>query len=56
MKRPPSRNHSSTRNRTIERPGQVWETHITYIPMSRGFVYLAAVLDWATPRVLCWRL
>ena len=44
------------RNRTIERPNQVWAMDITYIPMSRGFVYLAGVLDWATRRVLAWRL
>jgi putative transposase len=44
------------RNRVIERPNEVWAMDITYIPMSRGFVYLAAVLDWATRRVLAWRL
>ena len=44
------------RNRTIERPNEVWAMDITYIPMSRGFVYLAAVLDWATRRVLAWRV
>jgi putative transposase len=44
------------RNRVIERPNQVWAMDITYIPMSRGFVYLAAVLDWATRRVLAWRV
>src|SRR4051794_25474920 len=35
---------------------QVWAMDITYIPMERGFVYLAVVLDWATRRVLSWRL
>jgi len=40
----------------IERPNEVWAMDITYIPMSRGFVYLAAVLDWATRRVLVWRV
>jgi putative transposase len=40
----------------ITRPNQVWAMDITYIPMERGFVYLAAVLDWATRRVLSWRL
>jgi putative transposase len=40
----------------INRPNQVWAMDITYIPMKRGFVYLAAVLDWATRRVLAWRL
>ena len=40
----------------ITRANQVWATDITYIPMHKGFVYLAAVLDWATRRVLSWRL
>ncbi|WP_315766446.1 IS3 family transposase [Bradyrhizobium sp. SZCCHNS2005] len=40
----------------ITRPNQVWAMDITYIPMAHGFVYLAAVLDWATRRVLSWRL
>jgi len=44
------------RDKTITRPNQVWAMDITYIPMARGFVYLAAVLDWATRRVLSWRL
>jgi len=44
------------RNLSIERPNHVWATDITYIPMRRGFVYLSAVLDWATRRVLSWRL
>jgi putative transposase len=44
------------RNRIIERPNEVWAMDITYIPMKRGFVYLTAVLDWATRRVLAWRL
>jgi putative transposase len=44
------------RNRVIERPNEVWAMDITYIPMKRGFVYLTAVLDWATRRVLAWRL
>jgi putative transposase len=38
------------------RENQVWAMDITYIPMERGFVYLAVVLDWATRRVLSWRL
>ena len=37
---------------TVERPNQVWATDITYIPMARGFVYLVAVVDWFTRRVL----
>jgi putative transposase len=40
----------------IERPNQVWATDITYIPMARGFVYLAAVVDWFSRRVLSWRM
>jgi putative transposase len=44
------------RNRQITAPNQVWAIDISYIPMRRGFVYLAAVLDWATRRVLAWRL
>jgi transposase InsO family protein len=43
------------RGMEITRPNQVWAMDITYIPMARGFVYLAAVLDWATRRVLSWR-
>ena len=44
------------RGMTITRPNHVWAMDITYIPMARGFVYLAVVLDWATRRVLSWRL
>jgi putative transposase len=44
------------RNVSITRPNQVWAMDITYIPMARGFVYLAAVMDWATRRVLSWRV
>ena len=44
------------RGLTIERPNQVWATDITYIPMARGFVYLAAVMDWFARRILAWRL
>ena len=44
------------RNRQITEPNQAWAMDITYIPMNKGFVYLAAVLDWATRRVLDWRL
>jgi putative transposase len=40
----------------ISRPNQVWAMDITYIPMARGFVYLAVVLDWFSRRVLSWRL
>ena len=40
----------------VTRPDQVWAMDITYIPMARGFVYLAAVVDWFSRRVLTWRL
>jgi putative transposase len=40
----------------IVRPNQVWATDITYIPMARGFVYLIAIVDWFSRRVLSWRL
>jgi putative transposase len=44
------------RGLTIDTPNQVWAMDTTYIPMRRGFVYLTVVLDWATRRVLAWRL
>ncbi len=44
------------RDLTISRPNHVWAADITYIPMRRGFLYLFAVLDWASRRVLAWRL
>jgi len=44
------------RGMAITRPNQVWAMDITYIPMARGFVYLAVVLDWFSRRVLSWRL
>jgi putative transposase len=44
------------RDRTIDQPNQVWASDITYIPMRRGFLYLVAIIDWATRRVLSWRL
>lgn len=44
------------RGLVIERSNQVWAMDITYIPMARGFVYLAAVVDWFSRRVLAWRL
>jgi len=40
----------------IEQPNQVWAMDITFLPMARGFVYLTVVLDWATRRILAWRL
>jgi putative transposase len=44
------------RGLTVDRPDQVWAMDITYIPMARGFVYLAAVVDWFSRRVLAWRV
>ena len=44
------------RNLSIERPNHVWATDITYIPMRRGFVYLVAIVDWYSRRILAWRL
>jgi len=43
------------RNLVIDRPNQVWATDISYIPMARGFMYLVAIMDWASRRVLAWR-
>ena len=40
----------------ISRPNQVWATDITYIPMAKGFVYLVAIMDWYSRKVLSWRL
>jgi putative transposase len=44
------------RDRTIERANEAWCADITYVPMARGFVYLVAVMDWHSRRVLAWRL
>ncbi len=44
------------RGKTVELPGQVWAADITYIEMSRGFVYLCAVMDWHSCKVLSWRV
>jgi len=44
------------RKLTVERPNQAWAADITYIPMRRGFLYLFAVIDWYSRRVLAWRL
>lgn len=44
------------RNLTIDQPNQVWATDITYIPMERGFMYLVAVMDWYSRKILSWRL
>jgi putative transposase len=44
------------RDAVIERANQVWCADITYVPMRRGFLYLVAVMDWATRKVLAWRV
>lgn len=44
------------RDVVIDRPNQVWCADLTYIPMRRGFLYLAAIMDWATRKVLSWRV
>jgi putative transposase len=44
------------RNLAIERPNHVWALDITYVPMKRGFVYLCAVMDWASRRILSFRI
>lgn len=44
------------RGLNINRAGQVWATDITYIPMAKGFLYLVAVMDWYSRKVLSWRL
>jgi len=44
------------RGMTIDQPNQVWATDITYIPMHKGFMYLIAIMDWATRKVLSWRI
>jgi len=44
------------RNTVIERPNLVWAADITYIPMCRGFMYLVAIMDWHSRKVLSWRL
>lgn len=56
----PSKGHSIypylLRNLRIDRPNQVWAMDITYIPMTKGFVYLCAVVDWASRRILAHRV
>jgi putative transposase len=44
------------RGMTIDRPNQVWSADITYMPIGRGFLYLVAIMDWASRAVLAWRL
>ncbi len=40
----------------MDRPGQVWCADITYLPMRRGFLYLVAIMDWFSRKLLAWRL
>ncbi len=44
------------RKLVIDRPNQVWCADVTYMPMRRGFLYLVTIMDWATRKVLAWRL
>ena len=44
------------RNLTIDRANQVWAMDITYLPMKRGFLYLAAVIDWHSRKILSFKL
>lgn len=44
------------RDLTIDRPNQVWSTDITYVPLNRGFMYLVAIMDWHSRKVLSWRI
>ena len=44
------------RGKTIDKANQVWATDITYIPLAKGYVYLVAIMDWASRKVLSWRL
>ena len=48
--------HYLLKGLAIERPNQVWCADITYIPMRRGFLYLVAIMDWHSRKVLSWRL
>ena len=44
------------RNLTIDHPNQAWAADITYVPMSHGYMYLVAIMDWYSRKVLAWRL
>ncbi|QEA38465.1 IS3 family transposase [Pistricoccus aurantiacus] len=44
------------KGRRIDRPNQVWAADITYAPLARGFMYLVAIMDWHTRKVLSWRV
>ena len=48
--------HYLLRDLAITRPNQVWCADVTYLPMRRGFLYLVAIMDWATRKVLAWRV
>lgn len=56
----PNKNHKVypylLRNLSVTYPNQVWATDITYIPMAKGFLYLVAIIDWYSRKVLSWRL
>ena len=44
------------RDLTVDRPNQVWAADITYVPMNRGYMYLVAVMDWYSRKILSWRV
>ena len=44
------------RDLTIDRSNQVWAADITYVPMARGFMYLVAIMDWHSRKILAWRI
>ncbi|QFS83607.1 Integrase core domain protein [Roseivivax sp. THAF40] len=56
----PARDHKTypylLRGLRVERPNQVWCSDITYLPMRRGFLYLVAIMDWHTRKILSWRI
>lgn len=56
----PSKGHKTypylLRGLRVDRPNQVWCSDITYLPMRRGFLYLVAIMDWHTRKVLSWRI
>lgn len=56
----PGRGHKTypylLRGLRVDRPNQVWCSDITYLPMRRGFLYLVAIMDWHTRKVLAWRI